>query len=39
MQVNSGQNAQPSSAVGVGVLFGVGIIGMAIIIALLYALW
>ncbi len=39
MQANSSQNTHPNSAAGVGVLFGVGIIGVAIIIALLYAFW
>jgi hypothetical protein len=33
------ENSQSTSAAGIGVLIGLGIIGVAIILALVYALW
>ncbi len=39
MQADSSQNTHPNSAAGVGVLLGIGIIGVAIVVALLYAFW
>lgn len=38
MQVES-SHGQSSSAAGIGVLIGLGIIGVAIILALVYAFW
>lgn len=39
MQANSRQNTHPNSAADVGFLLGIGIVGVAIILALLYAFW
>ncbi len=39
MQANSSQNTHSNSAAGIGFLLGIGIVGVAIIFALLYALW
>jgi hypothetical protein len=39
MQAKSSQNTHPNSAAGIGFLLGIGIVGVAIIFALLYALW